>query len=117
MVLDGVPDLGTGTMSERLAVMREGHDALRAAMVSEPRGSDVLVGALLCTPVNPDNAAGVIFFNNVGYLGMCGHGAIGIVFLAVQKLATDVAGHDHHAVTEVHRPPMAVSQAAVVQHL
>ena len=38
-----------------------------------------MVGALLCDPVDPTCAAGVIFFNNVGYLGMCGHGTIGLV--------------------------------------
>jgi proline racemase len=38
-----------------------------------------VVGALLTPPVEPDSAAGVIFFNNVGYLGMCGHGLIGLV--------------------------------------
>jgi 4-hydroxyproline epimerase len=48
-------------------------------VVNEPRGSDVVVGAILCEPVNPRAAAGVIFFNNVGYLGMCGHGTIGLV--------------------------------------
>ena len=48
-------------------------------MVTEPRGSDVLVGALLCEAADPDNLTGVVFFNNVGYLGMCGHGMIGVV--------------------------------------
>jgi 4-hydroxyproline epimerase len=55
------------------------HDQFRSAVVNEPRGSDVLVGALLVKPTDPDYAAGVIFFNNVGYLGMCGHGTIGVV--------------------------------------
>ena len=55
------------------------HDEFRSAVVNEPRGSDVMVGALLCEPVDPTCAAGVIFFNNVGYLGMCGHGTIGLV--------------------------------------
>src|SRR5205814_5709700 len=54
------------------------HDAFRSAVVNEPRGSDVLVGALLCEPADPTCVAGVIFFNNVGYLGMCGHGTIGV---------------------------------------
>ena len=58
---------------------REQHDRFRSAVVNEPRGSDVLVGALLCEPADPACAAGVIFFNNVGYLGMCGHGTIGLV--------------------------------------
>ena len=77
-VIDGGPDLGTGTMAERLARFRRGHDRFRSAVVNEPRGSDVVVGALLCEPADPSCAAGVIFFNNVGYLGMCGHGSIGV---------------------------------------
>jgi 4-hydroxyproline epimerase len=48
-------------------------------VLSEPRGSEVLVGALLCAPQDPAAAAGVIFFNDVGYLGMCGHGSIGVI--------------------------------------
>lgn len=79
LVIDGFPDLGTGNMAERLRVLAQEHDAWRAATVLEPRGSDVMVGALLCEPVDPANACGVIFFNNAGCLGMCGHGTIGLV--------------------------------------
>ena len=79
VVLAGGPDLGDGDLALRLRRLRERDDAFRAAVVNEPRGSDVLVGALLCAPVDPTCAAGVIFFNNVGYLGMCGHGTIGLV--------------------------------------
>jgi len=79
VVIAGGPDLGEGTMAERLARFRDAHDAFRSAVVNEPRGSDVVVGALLCEPVDRQSAAGAIFFNNVGYLGMCGHGAIGLV--------------------------------------
>ena len=79
LIVDGGPDLGNGPLSERLARMRAEHDHIRTGTVCEPRGSDVLVGALLCEPHAPDCAAGVIFFNNVGYLGMCGHGTIGLV--------------------------------------
>ncbi|HVW00933.1 MAG TPA: proline racemase family protein [Planctomycetaceae bacterium] len=78
VVISGGPDLGAGSLAERLAVFRERFDRYRSAVVNEPRGSDVLVGALLCEPCDPTCAAGVIFFNNVGYLGMCGHGAIGV---------------------------------------
>jgi len=77
-VIEGGPDLGRGTMAERLARFRREHDVFRSAVVNEPRGSDVVVGALLCEPADSSCAAGVIFFNNVGYLGMCGHGSIGI---------------------------------------
>lgn len=79
VVISGGPDLGTGPLSERLQRFRGLHDRFRSAVVNEPRGSDVLVGALLCEPADPSCAAGVIFFNNVGYLGMCGHGTIGAV--------------------------------------
>ncbi len=79
LVIEGGPDLGGGSMAERLAVFRRNHDRFRSAVVNEPRGSDAMVGALLCSPVDPACSAGVIFFNNVGYLGMCGHGAIGLI--------------------------------------
>ena len=79
LVTAGFPDLGRGSMAERRQLLAEHHDQWRAACVLEPRGSDVLVGALLCEPVDPSACAGVIFFNNTGYLGMCGHGTIGLV--------------------------------------
>ncbi len=66
-------------MAERLEIFRREYDELRTAMVCEPRGHSAIVGALLCEPVDPAAVAGVIFFNNVGYLGMCGHGTIGLV--------------------------------------
>jgi 4-hydroxyproline epimerase len=79
VVLSGGPDLGSGPLAERLEKFRHDHDTFRSAVVNEPRGSDVMVGALLCEPTDPSCAAGVIFFNNVGYLGMCGHGTIGLM--------------------------------------
>ncbi len=79
VVIAGGPYLGTGSIKEKLFCLRDRHDWLRSVVVNEPRGSDALVGALLCEPSDADCAAGVIFFNNVGYLGMCGHGAIGLV--------------------------------------
>jgi 4-hydroxyproline epimerase len=79
VVISGGPELGTGTIAERRALLRERHDWLRSAVVNEPRGSDILVGGLLCAPSTPSSIAGIIFFNNVGYLGMCGHGTIGLI--------------------------------------
>ncbi len=66
-------------MAERREVFRNKYDHWRAGIVNEPRGSAEIVGAVLCTPQNPSNTAGVVFFNNIGYLGMCGHGTIGLV--------------------------------------
>lgn len=79
VITAGFPDLGRGSMAERLDVFRRHHDHLRTAAVCEPRGHSAIVGALLCEPVETSAATGVIFFNNVGYLGMCGHGTIGLV--------------------------------------
>jgi 4-hydroxyproline epimerase len=79
LIIDGGPDLGGGPLAQRLERLRHQFDHVRTAVVCEPRGSDVLVGALLCEPDAPDCVAGVIFFNNVGYLGMCGHGLMGLV--------------------------------------
>lgn len=78
MVISGGPDLGRASLAERVKVFRERHDRFRSAVVNEPRGSDVIVGALLVEPVDPSCVAGVIFFNNVGTIGMCGHGSIGV---------------------------------------
>ena len=79
VVIAGGPELGRGPLSERRARMAQEHDGFRSVVVNEPRGSDVVVGALLVEPVDRACAAGVIFFNNVGYLGMCGHGTIGVM--------------------------------------
>jgi 4-hydroxyproline epimerase len=79
LVLEGGPDLGRGPLSERVKILKEKHDEFRSAVVNEPRGSDVMVGALLCEPHEPGCQFGVIFFNNIGCLGMCGHGTIGMV--------------------------------------
>ncbi|MHA7847285.1 4-hydroxyproline epimerase [Serratia sp. D1N4] len=79
LIVDGFPDLGTGTMAERKARFAQHYDDWRSAIILEPRGNDVLVGALLCQPCSPQATAGVIFFNNAGYLGMCGHGTIGLI--------------------------------------
>jgi proline racemase len=79
VVVRGGPSLGKGTVAQQLEVFRSHHDAFRSAIVNEPRGSDVMVGALLVKPAHPECRTGVIFFNNVGFLGMCGHGTIGLV--------------------------------------
>ncbi len=93
LVVEGGPDLGDGPLKQRLNRFMTEHDSYRSFAVNEPRGSDAMVGALLCAPVNPDCAAGLIFFNNVGYLGMCGHGTIGA---AVTLAHMGKIGVGHH---------------------
>jgi 4-hydroxyproline epimerase len=99
LVVSGGPDLGAGSLADRLECFRRRHDCFRSAVVNEPRGSDVMVGALLCDPVDVGSAAGVIFFNNVGYLGMCGHGTIGLV--ATLSHRGDIRSGNHRIETPV----------------
>jgi 4-hydroxyproline epimerase len=79
VVIDGMPDLGGGSLAARRARFASEFDRYRAACINEPRGSDVIVGALLVEPEDKTCTAGVIFFNNVGVIGMCGHGTIGLM--------------------------------------
>lgn len=79
LILEGFPSLPGSTMAEKSDALRESHDEWRRASMLEPRGHDVLVGALYCEPISPGATCGVIFFNNTGYLGMCVHGTIGLV--------------------------------------
>ena len=79
VVISGGPDLGNDALSNRVERFRKEYDDFRSAVVNEPRGSDAVVGALLCSPVDETCVTGIIYFNHVGYLGMCGHGTIGVV--------------------------------------
>lgn len=99
VVVSGGPRLGQGTVADQLKIFREHHDQFRSAVVNEPRGSDVLVGALLVEPSDKSCVAGVVFFNNVGYLGMCGHGTIGLI-VALAHMSKVKPG-DHRIETPV----------------
>ncbi len=79
MVVAGGPDLGAGSLASRRDRFAQEFDWFRRALIDEPRGSEVAVGALEVPPVDPTSTTGVIYFNNAGYLGMCGHGTIGVV--------------------------------------
>ena len=79
VVLSGLPNLGAGSLAEQRVAFAAQHDRWRSAIACEPRGSDAMVGALLLPRQQAHSVAAVIFFNNVGTLGMCGHGTIGLV--------------------------------------
>ncbi len=129
VVIDGAPDLGLGSVADRLHVLQTQHDWLRTSAINEPRGSDVLVGALLCPPADPTCAIGVIFFNNVGYIGMCGHGTIGVVTTlahlgriqpGTHRLETNVGVvtatlHDDGSVSVTNVPSFRKVKAATVE--
>ncbi|SRR6056297_74870 len=93
IVFAGAPELGGGSMAERQQRLASEHDWLRTALILEPRGCDWIVGALLQVPCDPAAVAGVIFFNNTGYLGMCGHGLIGVVAALAHRGQIEAGEH------------------------
>jgi len=93
IIISGGPNLGTGNLAERTQIFQRDFDHIRRAVVNEPRGSDVLVGGLICDNVDDDCTSGIIFFNNVGYLGMCGHGTIGLMATLNHLGKADVGTH------------------------
>ncbi len=93
VVIAGGPDLGNSSIAARCQLLQQQFDDFRTTVIHEPRGSDILVGALLCPPVEPTSEAATIFFNNAGYLGMCGHGLIGVVTTLKYLGRIDVGPH------------------------
>ena len=92
VIVENGPQWTANTIQNRLNEARDRFDGYRRALVNEPRGSEVMVGAHLVPPTDASCTAGVIFFNNVGYLGMCGHGMIGVVE-TLRHLGRLGAGH------------------------
>ncbi len=93
IIVEGGPDLGNGSMAERSKIFEAQFDEFRTASINEPRGSDVIVGGILCDPVDPQSTAGVVYFNNASYLGMCGHGTIGLIRTLQYMGRIDVGTH------------------------
>ena len=83
IVTGGLPPIAGATMAEKRATLQRSFDWLRRALVLEPRGHDAIVLAFLVPPCTPGAHLGVVFANDAGYLGMCGHGAIGVATVAV----------------------------------
>jgi 4-hydroxyproline epimerase len=129
VILSGWPELYGSTVAQKAKSFAMHTDQLRSAMVNEPRGSDILVGALLLPPSKPTAACGVIFFNNVGVLGMCGHGTIGLAVtlqhlgkltLGVHTIETSVGDvtvelHDAHRVSVTNVPSFRFAKDVSVQ--
>jgi len=93
IVIAGGPGLGDGTLAEQRRRFAAEFDWFRSAVVNEPRGSDVLVGGLLVPPSDASCVAGVIFFNNVGVLNMCGHGTMGLAVTLAEMGRISAGSH------------------------
>lgn len=85
VVLSGAPAFSARDMQGAARELRDRYDDFRRTVINEPRGHDVLVGALLLPPADPANVAGVVYFNNVGTIGMCGHGSIGVAITLLRE--------------------------------
>ncbi len=117
VVVSGGPDLGTGPIEERLERFRSEFDPIRSGIVCEPRGSEVVVGALLLEPVQSDSSAAVIFFNDVGYLGMCGHGTIGVLTTLAYLGRMEVGLHKIETPVGIVRATLHEDQSVTVENV
>jgi len=108
IVVQGGPELGSGPLADRRQQFASQFDDIRRAVVDEPRGSDVLIGGLLCQPFDPKCVAGVIFFDTAGFLGMCGHGTIGFT-ITLQHLGLISIGK-HTIETPVGNVPIELAE-------
>lgn len=117
VVVSGGPDLGTGPIEERLERFRSEFDPIRSGIVCEPRGSEVVVGALLLEPVQSDSSAAVIFFNDVGYLGMCGHGTIGVLTTLAYLGRVEVGLHKIETPVGIVRATLHEDQSVTVENV
>jgi 4-hydroxyproline epimerase len=93
VVLSGGPRLDARNPADAVLELQQKHDHFRRAIINEPRGSDILIGALMLPPQDSRSAAGVVFFNNAGYLGMCGHGAIGVAITLLREQQLSIGTH------------------------
>lgn len=83
IVVGGIPHLPGKTMAEKKNYLEKEQDALRTALMLEPRGHRDMFGSILTAPVSEEADLGIVFMDPSGYLNMCGHGTIGAVTVAL----------------------------------
>lgn len=85
LVAGGAPPLKGATMVEKRAHFLAEYDWIRTGLCFEPRGHDMMSGAILYPPTRPDCDIAFLFIETSGCLPMCGHGAIGTVTMALER--------------------------------
>jgi 4-hydroxyproline epimerase len=85
LVAGGGPPLFGETMSARRQDFMARYDWIRTGLMFEPRGHDMMSGAILYPPLRSDCDVGVIYIETTGCLPMCGHGTIGTVTFALER--------------------------------
>src|SRR3989441_13265146 len=85
LIVEGFPSPPGRTMLDKREWGRKKADHLRRALMLEPRGHADMYGAVLTEPLSPGSHAGVLFMHNEGYSTMCGHGAIALTTIALER--------------------------------
>ena len=83
-IISGVPKLEGKTMSEKMLHMKKEYDWIRKVLMYEPRGHDVMSGAVIVDPCHHDADIGVIYIETGGYLPMCGHDTVGVCTAVIE---------------------------------
>ncbi len=90
-VVGGIPVIPGETMSEKMLYLKDNCDWIRKVLMNEPRGNDVMSGAILTTPCTKGADIGVIYTEVGCYLPMCGHDTIGVSTALVESGMVPVA--------------------------
>lgn len=85
LVAAGGPMLPHLPMGERREIFIRDHDWVRRALMFEPRGHDIMSGAIIYPPYRADCDFAVLFIEVSGCLPMCGAGTIGVVTAAIEE--------------------------------
>lgn len=83
-IIAGVPQLKGATISEKKACFEKNYDWIRTLTMLEPRGGNVMSGAVITEPCTDDADFGVIFIDSGGYFPMCGHSTIGVTTMLIE---------------------------------
>lgn len=96
-VVGGIPVIPGNTMSEKMLYMKTKQDWIRTLISGEPRGSKISACTILTAPCTPGTDIGVLYFEPLGWLPMCGHDTIGVGTLLVETGMVEV----HEPVTHI----------------
>jgi 4-hydroxyproline epimerase len=85
LIVEGAPVLKGTNMSEKRQFFLNNFDWIRKGLMFEPRGHDMMSGAIISQPINKENDFSILYIETSGCLPMCGHGTIGAVTIAIEE--------------------------------
>ncbi|CAA0163745.1 4-hydroxyproline epimerase [Tenacibaculum maritimum] len=85
VIAGGGPNLKGTNMSEKRQHFLKEYDWIRKGLMFEPRGHDMMSGAILFPPHDSENDFSILFIETSGCLPMCGHGTIGTITIAIEE--------------------------------